>query len=203
MIPACVGGRGSGIQSGALNPAADRLGPTSWIRSGALFERENEQGNDRRQMDFSRLTTIQVSTDYCAVAGPDLYSLSATGYPFRKAITRGTGVESDSALPYNCHAPAHVQKRPDYRQVALSIGGEFCIPEVCSCLRQSEERATLMAMPEASVYEHRGLPFWKHKVRLSCEALRMKSKAEPTRPKLPSDSDLRLSVPSPDSRHQC
>lgn len=60
-----------------------------------------------------------------------------------------------------------------------------------------------MAMPEASMYEHRSLPFRKHKVRLSCEALRMKSKAEAASPKLPSDSDLRLGVPGPDSRHQC
>ena len=150
-------------------------------------------------MDFSRLTAIQVSTDYCAVAGQDLYYLAITGYPLRKAITRDTRVESDSAFPYNCHAPAHVQKRPDCRQVALSIGGEFCIPEGCSCLRQSEKRATLMAMPEAPVYEHRSLPFRKHKVRLSCEALRMKSKAEAARPEMPSDSDLRLSVPGPDS----
>lgn len=202
MIPSGVGGRGSGIQRGALNPAEDELGPASWIRSYSLPERENEQGNDRRHMDFLRLTTIQVSSDYCAVAGPDLYSLAVTGYPFRKAITRGTRVESDSALPYNCHAPAHVQKRSDYRQVALSIGGELCIPEACSSLRQSEERAPLMAMPETSVYEHRSLPFWKHKVRLSCEALRMKSKAETARPKVPSDRDLRLSVPGPDSRHQ-
>jgi len=129
MIPSGVGGRGSGIQRGALNPAEDELGPASWIRSYSLSERENEQGNDRRHMDFLRLTTNQVSSDYCAVAGPDLYSLAVTGYPFRKAITRGTRVESDSALPYNCHAPAHVQKRPDYRQVALSIGGELCIPK--------------------------------------------------------------------------
>lgn len=199
MIPSGVGGRGSGIQSGALNPAADRLGPASWIKSDHLSERENEQGNGRRQMDFSRLTTIQVSTDYCAVAGQDLYPLAVTGYPFRKAITRGTGVESDSALPYNCHAPAHVQKCPYYRQVALPIGGELCIPEACSCLRESEEGATFMAMPEAPVYEHRSLPFRKHKVWLSGETLRMKSKAEAARPEMPSDSDLRLSVPGPDS----
>lgn len=154
-------------------------------------------------MDFSRLTAIQVSTGYCAVGGQDLYSLAITGYPLRKAITRDIRVEADSAFPYNCHAPARVQKRPDYRQVALSIGGEFCIPEGRSCLRQSEKRATLMAMPEAPVYEHRSLPFRKHKVRLSCEALRMKSKAEAARPEMPSDGDLRLSVPGPDSGHQC
>ena len=154
-------------------------------------------------MDLSRLTTIQVSTNYFAVAGQNLYSLACTGYPFRKVITRRTRVESDSALPYDCHAPAHIQERPDNRQVALSIGGEFCIPEVCSCLWQSEERATLMAMPEAPVYEHRSLPFWEHEVRLSCKALRMKSKAEAARPKLPADNDLGRSVPCPDSRHQC
>gem|GEM_PF-4378886 len=165
-------------------------------------ERENEQGKGRRQMDFSRLNAIQVFPNYCAVAGQDLYPLAVAGYPIRKAIIRGARVESDSTLPYNCHAPVHVQKRPDCRQVALSIGGEFRIPEVCSCLRQPEERATRMAMPEAPVYKHRSLPLRKHKVRLSREGVRMKSKAEAARPKLPSDNDLRRSVLGPDSRHQ-
>lgn len=162
-------------------------------------ERENEQGNGRRQMDFSQWIAVQVPPNQDAVAGEDLNPPAISGHPSRKLVTRTCRIEPYRALPYHGHAPAHVQERSDCGQVALPIGGEFCIPEVRSRLRQPEKRAPFMAMPEASVHEDDSLPFWKHKIRLSCEPFRMKPKPEAARPQLSPDNDLRLSVLGPDS----
>lgn len=166
-------------------------------------ERENEQGNGRRQMDFSQWIAVQIPPNQGAVAGEDLNSPAISGHPTRKLVTRTCRIEPYRTFPYHGHAPAHVQERSDCGQVALPIGGEFCIPEVRSRLWQPEKGAPFMAMPEASVHEDDSLPFWKHKIGLSCEPFRMKPKPEAARPQLSPDNDLRLSVLGPDSRHQC
>jgi len=124
-------------------------------------------------MAFSKYASIQLYSNYYTFVSENLNSSPLTPEPFGKLATGLSLIDADRAPPHDCHAPADVQQRIDCCQITLSIGIELTVPEICSGLRQSKERAALMTVPKASVHENQGFPFGQHQIRFPREILGM------------------------------
>ena len=103
-------------------------------------------------------------------------------------------------LPNNQYTPPLLIKSGIRLLVVAAICGDFLSPEVGSGFRPFEQM-TVVAMPEAAVYEYDGLPARKDNIGLSRQILRVKPVAKSERVQATPDNELRLRVLSPDARH--
>lgn len=108
---------------------------------------------------------------------------------------------AQGALPDDCYPPSAIEEVTPVPSVSRHVLRELGLPEVRARRRGRRVSTTRMPVPEAAVHEAYGLEASEHEVRSSGEASIVQSVSETPSVKRPSESELRLRAPVPDSRH--
>lgn len=106
-----------------------------------------------------------------AVGALDLHVISSKPDPRTEYSADGIGTIANSAFPYDSDTPTRVDQACDRPLVPLVVVPKFLVPEFGPAFRKTEVGAAAMAMPEAAVHEYDRLPFRKHQVGLTGQAL--------------------------------
>lgn len=106
-------------------------------------------------------------SDYHAIEYFNLHVATSISEPSRELLDCHEIISLDRAFPDDRHPPTQSSKCCHSSRISFLVSPELFIPELRSCLGQTEVRAPLMPMPETSMHEDDRSPFGQELVRLS------------------------------------
>lgn len=106
------------------------------------------------------------------------------------------------AFPNDRASPARRLEPFDGPTVALDVGVELVLPELCACLRCRRAAAAFVSMPEATVDENREPVARQHDVRGPWEITAMEPKAEAVTMEETADRHFRGGIAAANPRHE-
>jgi DNA (cytosine-5)-methyltransferase 1 len=135
--------------------------------------------------------------------GTNLDVFVAPQQPFLKGVHRVARLFGlpQGTLPHCCHAPCTLQKVSTNGAVPSNICGKFRLPELGTGRWAGGVTAPFMAMPEAAVHEDDCVKLGKHEVWPSRNPAGMKPETKAARVQGAPESEFRLRVLPPYSRH--
>lgn len=105
------------------------------------------------------------------------------------------------AFPNNRDTPAHSYERGDILRIARRVPRKLLVPERCTRLWESEVAATLMPVPEASVYQYYDTILSKYDIGRARQGSRIQPVSKPSPKQATSHEQLWACVSRPDGRH--
>ena len=105
------------------------------------------------------------------------------------------------ALPDDGHSPSGIEEVTSGPSVSLHVFSKLGLPEVRTRRRSRRVSAPRVPMPEAAMHKTHSFKASEHEVRSTRETPTVKSVSETASVKCPSERELGLRAPVPDSRH--
>lgn len=133
-------------------------------------------------------------SDYHAIEYFNLHVATSISEPSRELLDCHEIISLDRAFPDDRHPPTQSSKCCHSSRISFLVSPELFIPELRSCLGQTEVRAPLMPMPETSMHEDDRSPFGQDKIRLPRKLPAVKAEAIAIPPKLPSNDQFWFGV---------
>lgn len=127
--------------------------------------------------------------------------IDATERLLDAAQRSGSFARLQLAFPHLNHVPAHTPQRHPVPGIARLIALNLLLPEAGICLRQAEIAASLMPMPETSVYENHRTVAAKHNVGRARQSAHVLAIAESPGKQVVAYHRFRTRVAAADVRH--